>query len=199
MISGAIMKLTEFGVKMLPCPAGKKDKLYFDSELRGLAVRVTSSGGRNYLAQFSVSGRKRRIALGACSSITLKSARAAAAKAMGEVAQGRDPATERKDAMVRARREATEKSLTLEALVADWAKHLRKAGRSPKYVDEAVRALKHAFPKRLQTPAVDLTEDAVRYVRRELDEERPGRNGHSTSGIWPRRFRLGARGENDRG
>ena len=75
------MKLTEDRITKLECPAGKKDVLVFDDVQRGLAVRITSSGGKTYLAQHTFGGSKRRIPLGAP---TLALARSAAAKILGE-------------------------------------------------------------------------------------------------------------------
>ena len=64
----------------------------------GLGVRVTSSGRKTYLAQYTRAGVRRRIPLGSCSAISLDDAREAVRKIMADVANGRDPALERKAA-----------------------------------------------------------------------------------------------------
>lgn len=46
------------------CSPGKRDCMVFDTEQRGLAVRVAASGSRSYLAQHMTAGRKRRVPLG---------------------------------------------------------------------------------------------------------------------------------------
>jgi hypothetical protein len=43
------MKLTERKIEKLAAERGRKDRLFFDDVQRGLAVRVTASGGRTYL------------------------------------------------------------------------------------------------------------------------------------------------------
>jgi hypothetical protein len=43
------MKLTERKIETLAVEQGRKDRLVFDDAQRGLAVRVTASGGRTYL------------------------------------------------------------------------------------------------------------------------------------------------------
>jgi hypothetical protein len=64
----------------------------FDDAHRGLAVRVTASGGRTHLSQFSLHGQKWRVLLRACSALALADARDAAAAIMGGVARGKNPA-----------------------------------------------------------------------------------------------------------
>ena len=151
------LKLTEDRITKLECPAGKKDVLVFDDVQRGLAVRVTSSGGKTYLAQYTFGGSKRRIPLGAP---TLALARSAAAKILGDVAQGLDPAADRKAAALEARRKAAHQALTLEALLDQWSA-LRLADKRESYAAEAVRAIKVAFPKQLPLPAADLDRATV--------------------------------------
>ena len=69
------MKLTLVRIDNLKCPPGKRDMLVFDDEQRGLALRVTSSGGKSFLAQYTSHGQKHRIPLGSCSGISLTKAR----------------------------------------------------------------------------------------------------------------------------
>src|SRR5271163_2791438 len=106
------MMLTERKIECLVCPAGRRDMMVFDRKQAGLGVRVTASGGKNYLAQYSRGGVKRRIPLGSCAAISLAQARNAARAIMGEVAMGRDPAVERKEAAAQANRAKTLGALT---------------------------------------------------------------------------------------
>ena len=92
------MKLTQNRIAGMKCPAGRKDKLVFDDEQRGLGVRVTAPGGKTYLAQYNWHGQKRRIPLGSCSALSLAKARDSVRAIMGDVAKGIDPAAERKKA-----------------------------------------------------------------------------------------------------
>jgi hypothetical protein len=92
------MKLTLNRIEALKCPSGKRDMLVFNEEQRGLGVRVTASGGKTYLVQYSWHGEKRRIPLGSCRAISLAKAPDAARAIMGDVARGVDPAAKRKEA-----------------------------------------------------------------------------------------------------
>lgn len=154
------MKLTQRKIEGLNCPAGRKDALVFDDEQAGLGVRVTTAGGKSFLAQYTFAGMKRRIPLGSCSAISLAGAREAVRAILGDVAKGRDPAADRKRAAVEARRMAAHDALTLDALLEQW-ETLRLADRRKRYASEAVRAVRHAFAKHLNAPAADLDRAAV--------------------------------------
>jgi integrase len=155
-----MMKLTMNRIAALKCPAGKRDMLVFDDEQHGLGVRVTSGGGKTYLAQYTFHGQKRRIPLGSCSSISLAKARDAVRAIMGEVAKGKDPAVERKQAAREARLRDAREALTLDTLISDWqALHL--SSKRPRYAAQAIRALRKAFPRFLDLPAASLDRSAV--------------------------------------
>ncbi len=154
------MKLTERKIETLGVERGRKDRMVFDDAQRGLAVRVTASGGRTYLCQYTLHGQKWRVPLGACSALSLAKAREAAAAVMGDVAKGRNPAAERKDAAAAERTKRARDRLTLRALIDDWHRvHL--AGRRPRYAAEAVRALHYAFADALDDAAEDLDRAGV--------------------------------------
>lgn len=154
------MRLTERKIETLTVERGRRDRLVFDDQHRGLAVRVTASGGRTYLCQYTLHGKKWRVPLGAFSGLSLAKAREAAAAVMGEVAQGRNPASERKEAAVALRARMARDRLTLAALIDDW-KRLHLAQRRERYAVEAVRALRYAFKRHLGCPAEDLDRATV--------------------------------------
>jgi integrase len=154
------MKLTERKIEELAPERGRKDRLVFDDAQRGLAVRVTASGGRTFLCQYTLHGHKWRVPLGACSALALSKAREAAAAVMGDVAKGRNPAAERKEAAAAERARRTRNRLTLRVLIDDWNR-LHLAGRRPSYAAEAVRALHYAFADHLDDAAEDLDRAAV--------------------------------------
>jgi integrase len=156
------MKLTERKIEALEVKRGGKDRLVFDDEQRGLAVRVTCSGGRTYLTQYTLHGHKWRVPLGSCSALSLADARDAAAAIMGDVAKGRNPAADRKAAAVAERAKRLRNRLTLRVLIDDWHR-LHLSGRRASYAAEAVRALHRAFADHLDSAAEDL--DRTNVVR----------------------------------
>ena len=156
------MKLTQRRIEDLQCPAGRRDMMVFDDSQTGLGVRVTAStkknslAGKSFLAQYRHAGKKRRVPLGSCSAISLAAAREAVRAILGDVAKGRDPAAERKEAA----RQASSQALTLDALLEQW-RALKLADRRERYAAEAVRAIRSAFPKHLRAPADDLDRAAI--------------------------------------
>ena len=154
------MKLTERKIETLAIENGGKDRLVFDDAQRGLAVRVTASGGKTYLAQYSLHGHKWRVPLGSYSALSLADARAAAAAVMGDVAKGLNPAIVRKEAAKAERAKRARNRLTLRVLIEDWSR-LHLAGRRASYAAEAVRALHCAFADALDDAAEDLDRSAV--------------------------------------
>jgi integrase len=170
------MKLTERKIEKLSAEHGCKDRLVFDDAQRGLAVRVTASGGRTYLCQYTLHGHKWRVPLGACSAVSLSKAREAAAAVMGEVAKGRNPAVLRKEAAAAERARRVRNRLTLRVLIEDWNRaHL--VGRRPSYAAEAVRALHYAFADHLDDAAEDLDRTAVVRALDALTRRRKRKDG----------------------
>src|SRR5262249_41066959 len=172
------MKLTERKIGALLVDGGRKDRLVFDDAQRGLAVRVTASGGRSYLCQYTLHGQKWRVPLGACSAIALSKAREAAAAIMGDVAKGRNPAAERKEAAAAEFAKRSRDSLTLRFLIDD-GNRLHLAQRRPRYAAEAVRALHRAFAHYLDAPAEELNRTTVIRALDGLTRRRKHSDGES--------------------
>src|SRR5262249_15026254 len=113
---GASMKLTSKTTKGLTLPAGKTDVIVFDDTLSGFGYRLRISAGRlrkSFVVQYRRAGTSRRLLLGSADVLTAEQARAAARKALAEIALGRDPQEERRD-----RRDRDK--VTLRAVVAEY-------------------------------------------------------------------------------
>jgi integrase len=160
------MKLTERKIEQLIVPSGGKDRLVFDDEQRGLAVRVARTAvagkldGKVYLCQYSLHQQKWRVPLGSCFALSLADARDAAAAIMGDVAKGMNPAEMRKEAARAEKARRAREKLTLRVLIDGW-QHGPLAERRESYAAEAVRALHAAFTDRLYNPAENLDRKAV--------------------------------------
>lgn len=159
-------KLTERAIERLACEPGKRDRMVFDTEQRGLAVRVVASGSKTYLAQYVTAGSKRRVPLGSVDAISLSAARDAARAVMGQVAQGADPATQRKAKAEAVKVEAQRERMTLARLVDDWTR-LHLSTRKPRYQAEAAGTIQRVFADWLNRPAERLArKDVVQLVDR---------------------------------
>lgn len=89
-------KLTEIGIKRLAAP--EKGRLeVWDTLLPAFGVRVTASGQKTFGVMYRVGGVQRRQTLGSYPAVTLADARKLARKAFAQVAEGRDPSTEKRE------------------------------------------------------------------------------------------------------
>lgn len=161
-------KLTDTLLAKVAVESGRKDRLIFDDACPGLGVRVTAAGTRTFLVQWTDPITKKRVRerIGAWGSITIPQAREAARIRLGEVAKGGDPRADRLRKEEEARRQRAEQALTLDRLTDDWVS-LRLEERSPRYRNEASRAIRHALRDFLNRPAANLTRADVTRV---LDE-----------------------------
>jgi integrase len=78
--------------------ARSADSHLWDDELTGLGLTVTPAGRKVYLVQYQLGGRKgrtRRVTIGQHGKVTPTFARAEAKRLLGEIAAGRDPASDR--------------------------------------------------------------------------------------------------------
>jgi integrase len=159
------VKLTQRRIETLECPAGAKDALVFDDEQRGLGVRVTTGGGKSYVAQYTFAGAKRRVPLGSCSAISLAAAREAVRAILGDAARGVDTAAERK-----ARLKAAADGLTLADLIDQWDK-LHLSAKRANYSTAATSSLRRLFAYHLDKPAVAVDRSAVVRVLDRLSKD----------------------------
>ena len=78
--------------------ARSADSYLWDDELTGFGLKVTPAGRKVYLVQYQLGGRQgrtRRVTIGQHGNVTPTFARTEAKRLLGEIAAGRDPASER--------------------------------------------------------------------------------------------------------
>jgi len=88
-------KLTEIGVKRLK--AGTSRYEIWDRALPGFGVRVTTSGQTTFMGMYRAGGVQRRQTFGSYPAVTLADARKLARRVFAQVAEGRDPSTEKRE------------------------------------------------------------------------------------------------------
>ena len=108
-----------------------KDTYLWDDELSGFGLKITPAGRKVYLVQYRVGGRKgrtRRVTIGQHGELTPTAARFEAKRLLGEIALGRDPASDRD-------RAKADKSLTvvLDQFMIEHVKSKRKASTAREY------------------------------------------------------------------
>jgi integrase len=96
------IKLTKSRIDgLLP---GEQDQIYWDSERPGLHLKVTPAGKKAFFLYYRVLGaakQQRRFKIGDYGAVTLQLARERAKSLLGMIADGKDPAADRKQARQR--------------------------------------------------------------------------------------------------
>lgn len=89
-------KLTKRVVDGLESAGETTGTLFWDSELKGFAVRVLPSGRKTFVIKFrALSGRQRWLKLGTYGPLTVERAREMAKVELAKVVEGQDPASDR--------------------------------------------------------------------------------------------------------
>jgi integrase len=146
------VRLTELGVRK--ARPDKAAYLIWDTQQRGLALRVQPSGSRSWVTVYSRHGRPRWLHLGKADAIALSDARTMAAEAMLAVAKGGDPAAEKK-----AERGAGTFAELHERYLEGYAK---KHNKSWPQADALVR--RHAIPRWGKLQAGSITRGDVKQM-----------------------------------
>ena len=90
------MKLTKATISGLTLPAGKKDAIYFDQDLRGFGIRIREGGKRVWVVQYQLGGHKqRRVTIGSVEVFSPEEARKVAREYLARARLGSDPQHER--------------------------------------------------------------------------------------------------------
>jgi hypothetical protein len=85
------VKLTTTAIKTLALPPGTKDKTFWDDELGGFGLRLREGGSRNWVVQYDLGGKSRRVTLGSTSLLDIGTARAKAKGLLAQVRLGAIP------------------------------------------------------------------------------------------------------------
>jgi integrase len=96
------MKLTQATMQRLALPTGKTEAIYFDDDLSGFGLRLRAGGSKNWIVQYSLGAKQRRMTLGSTSVLDAGKARETARTLLAGVRLGRDPAAERAVSQARA-------------------------------------------------------------------------------------------------
>jgi integrase len=89
------MKLTARTVAGLRLADGQTDKIFFDDDVPGFGLRVRDNGSRNWVYQYRIGTKTRRIMLGTAGSMDAVLARKTASNLFHKVKLGGDPAREK--------------------------------------------------------------------------------------------------------
>jgi integrase len=133
------MKFTSKTIDRAELPEGKTDHLEWDDELPGFGLRLRAGGSRNWIFQYALGDKQRRVTLGSAKAMTLVKARAAAQDMHAKVRLGQDPAGEKEEGRARA-------SQTFEAMVKEYLIEKRPNMKPRPYKAVERHLLKYAKP-----------------------------------------------------
>jgi integrase len=89
------MRLTKDAIeRAAPPEAGRKERFIRDDVVRGLGLRITTSGAKSFIFEARIKGRPRRLTLGCWPDLTVILARQRAVEMRAAIARGEDPAAE---------------------------------------------------------------------------------------------------------
>lgn len=93
-------KITKSYVDKLSTPATGQ-AFVRDMELKGFAVRITSTGAKSFILEKRIDGKVKRVTLGRYPELTVEQARKEAHKLLGHIATGRNPIAEKKQEVLK--------------------------------------------------------------------------------------------------
>jgi integrase len=186
------INITKSSLPRLVCPPGKKEAFFWDKDIPGLALRAYPSGKRVWICQYrDRHGRTRRVPLGSAAVIDPAKAREKARETLGAVANGGNPALDRKAA----RQAATVGSL-VDAYLQDAALRLK-----PNTLDQSERNLRK-YAASLHSDALAIIDRAGLFklrnkLAKEAGEVQANRVLATLSAMWTWGLRAGVvTGEN---
>ena len=169
--TGRTFAFTDRALKGLPVPPKPKQLDYFDTNTRGLGLRVSYGGQRSFFLMYSSAvGKRQRKSLGTFGKLedgrlSLAAARRKAKATLGDVASGGDPAGE-----ARAQRLAP----TVAAIAADWIKMRQNAKRSKSWQAQEAQLEREVLPVIGSVRGCDLEDDDIeRLLDRITDRPAP--------------------------
>ncbi len=155
-------KLDDKMAASLPVPA-KGYKLYFDAQVAGFGVRVTSAGARAYILNYRAEGVERRMTIGTVGEWQCTTARAEAKRLKRDVYHGADPLGDKQ-----ARRELPTMSTLMDDFERDYFPRLRPASLKP--YGNAARAIRAEWKNK---PVVELRPADVDAFHARLSRRAP--------------------------
>ncbi|MFO2903319.1 tyrosine-type recombinase/integrase [Legionella pneumophila serogroup 1] len=150
------MRINKTAVENIPVPSVTKtgvtaQKKYYDDQLKGFGVRVTSGGTKAFFVEKLINRKVKRITLGRYPELTPEMARKRALEILGQIACGVDPVAEKK-----AERMA---KVSLNEVFKDYLRARKSLKPSTKVNYEQV--LNKAFTHWLDKPIVNISKDHV--------------------------------------
>jgi len=150
------MRINKSNVDNLPIPIATQEgktaqKRYYDDNLKGFGVRVTSGGTKAFFVEKLINKKLCRITLGRCPPMTAEMARGKALEMLGQIAMGIDPVAEKRAAQMR--------EVTLNDVFNDYLQ-VRKSLKQTT-ITNYKQILSKAFSNWGDKPLISITKDKI--------------------------------------
>ena len=178
------IKLTDSNLRTLESDFAKdfakgktKDRIYWDTEIKGFGWRCRAGGDRRWILQYKFRREDRRYSLGPYPGITAKAARALAQAKLSEVWGGTDPQQAKRDA----KRDAESKALaqvTLRMVVDNYLAAKQSKLRPLSYGQVQYHLMQHWKPLH-DWPIKEIQIPQIATILDRLEKTGPVTAGHS--------------------
>lgn len=145
------VKLTKSIVDKINPVLDKDQVFYRDENLKGFALRVTSSGMKSFVVETRIEGKVKRITLGKYGAITVEEARKQAKNLLGQIARGDNPIAEKKTNKI--------KMMTLDSVFNDYLKARKDLKEFT--VTDYKNVLRQVMPDWLGKPLINITREMI--------------------------------------
>lgn len=149
-MAGIEINFTKQALDKLPLPQTGKRLEAYDTKVKGLLIRVTSSNTRTFTVYRRVNGRPQRVKLGHYPDMTVEQARKRAQKTLSLMAEGIDPVAQHRARRVR-----------LITLGEVFEAYLKAHDLKPGTVKDYRRVMVEAFSDWQDQPILSITKDMV--------------------------------------
>jgi integrase len=180
------MTLTDRQIRSAQVPAGLNQVELRDDQVRGLLLRVYSSGTRTWMLHYrrQEDDRRRFLKLGAYPGVSLKQARQLAEVEVGRIAAGDDPQGERVE------RRTASTAETVAELAEQYLTGYSKAHKRPKsYAMDRWQLDAYVLPRWGDRPVDEITKRDVRELLDDLAEGKLAARGKPTT-VAPRNLKA---------
>lgn len=160
-VSAIPVRITKSVVDRLNAPVAGQT-FTRDSELKGFAVRITTSGAKSFVLEKRIDGKVKRLTLGRYPELTVEQARREAHKLLGQIAVGSNPIAEKKQKELQA--------ITLQKAFDDFL--LARKNLKPRTLYDYQRLMKVAFPDWQNKALVDISKEMIAKRHTKIGAER---------------------------
>jgi len=180
------MTLTDSQIHSARVPPGLNQVEIRDDEVRGLLLRVYTSGARTWMLAYrrQEDRRRRFMKLGAYPGVSINRARALAEMEITRIGDGEDPLSDREE------RRPGEVTETIASLARQYLRNYAKKFKRPaSYAMDQWQLETYVLPRWGSRPAEQVTKDDVRKILNDLADGRLAARGKPTK-VAPRNLRA---------